>query len=580
MTFADPRWLWGIAALPLLAALEWRAAARAERALRRLLGDPARHVLLEQRRPGRRRISAALRLLALALLCAGAAGPEWGRELVRRNATGSDVVMVFDVSASMDARDVVPSRLAEARREALAVLDRLGGSRVGVVAFAGDAVRLCPLTLDLAAVRLTIEALSSYSVSDPGTDLGRGLRLARKLMPGGRREEQAMLVWTDGEDLEQGARAAIEEIAAAGTRVFAIGVGTPSGDVVPVLDDQGRATDVRRDESGSAVRSRLDAELLRTLARRTHGGYFGASRPGGELPRLLSALSGLARAGRGQRLVERPVARFPLLGGLAALLLAVDLLRARRRTGSATGARPLLHSGRGAAAAALLGLLAFSPRAADAQSAWARGDRAFRAGRFGEADSLYARRARNGGPAEVMVNRATARVLAGKAEEAQQELARYAGREGRVGDVARYNLGTVFGERKEFDPALESLRRALERSPGDEDARWNYEVIMRRKQEEERRRSGASPPPPQPPPGGGGGAAPQPAPQPSPPPNRPPAPSPRAGTPGTPPPTGGGGEMSRPQAERLLSALQELARAEQQRQRKVRVMREKRGKDW
>lgn len=578
MSFENARWVWGLAGLPILFVLEWRAIVSAERGLKRLVGDREAHPLLEQRRIGQRRTSSMLRMAALALLLVGAASPEWGRELVRRSASGSDLVMVMDVSASMDVRDVPPSRLGEARREALAVLDRLGGSRVGVLAFAGDAVRLCPLTQDLAAARLTIEALSSNSVSDPGTDLGRALRAAQRLMPSGRRQEQAILVWTDGEDLEQGARAAIEELAGAGIRVFAVGVGTPTGDVIPVLDDQGRATDIKRDEGGAAVRSRLDEALLRSLARQTHGGYFAASRPGGELPRLLSALGSLARAVRGERLVERPVARFPLCGALAALLLAFELARPRRRVRRGMDASPPLHSERGAAAAALLALLTLFPTPARAQSAWARADRAFRAGRYAEAESLYALRAKRGAPAEVLVNRATARALEGRREDAERELQRYSGREGPVGGTARYNLGTVLGERGQFDPALEALRRTLERDPGDGDARWNFEVLMRREREHEREQksqtprqqpsnAGGSPQGAQQQPTRGSGPAPAPAPQVGP-------------STAPPPPQGGGGQMTREQAEQLLGALQELARSERQRQHPVRVMREKRGKDW
>src|SRR5262245_54802915 len=129
MSFSDPRWLWLLAALPLLLALEWRAARRTDRALETLVGARREHALLSQRMPGPRRAGALLRTLAFALLAIGAAGPEWGHEVVRRSATGSDVVMLIDVSASMDARDVPPSRLEEARREALAVLEHLQGSR-------------------------------------------------------------------------------------------------------------------------------------------------------------------------------------------------------------------------------------------------------------------------------------------------------------------------------------------------------------------------------------------------------------------------------------------------------------------
>lgn len=587
IVFSDPRWLWGLAALPLLALLEWRLGRRARRALAALVGSRVPHGLLEQRRGGSRRLGALLRLAALGLLLLGAANPEWGTELHRRTGTGSDVLMVLDVSASMDVRDVAPSRLAEARREALAVVERLAGSRVGVIAFAGDAVRLAPLTQDRAAVRLVLEALSSATVSEPGSDLGRALKLAQRVLPPTRREEQALVLWTDGEDLEAGARAAVDELAAAGIRVFAVGVGTPAGDVVPVLDDRGRAVDVKRDEGGAAVRSRLDEPLLRTIARRTRGGYFAAARPGGELPRLLGALGGLARSARGERLVERPVARFPLCAALAALLLAADLGRPRRHlpagaarapgAGGAVAARG--RAGRAAAAAALAALgAAVAATPAAGQSAWARGDREFRAGRHAAAESLYSLRARGKAPKAVLVNRATAAALAGRREEGVRELAGLTAPATPAGQTARYNLGTLRGEAGEFDAGLELLRRALEANPDDEDARWNYEVLLRRqKQQEEGGRrpdqpepsqprpspSQPQPQPPQPAPGAPPPGAPQPAPQ-------------RPG--GEPPPAPG--SMTRAQAEQLLGALQDLQRAEQQRRRKVRVMSERRGKDW
>jgi Ca-activated chloride channel family protein len=573
MTFSDPGWLRWLVAVPLLLLLEWRAGRVVARMIVRLVGMRRDHTLLSQRRPRERLVGTALRVSVLTLLVLGAARPEWGREVVRRGATGSDVVIVMDVSASMDARDVAPSRLAEARREALALLDRLGGSRIAVVVFAGDAVRLCPLTLDRAAARLTIESLSSGSVSQPGTDIGRALRMALRVLPAARREEQVMVLWTDGEDLEQGARLAIEDLARAEVRVFAVGLGTPAGDVIPVLDGEGHATDVKRDENGDMVRSRLDANLLRTLARRTRGAYFTASRPGGELPRLLAALGTVARAGKGQRLVERAVARFPLFAALAVLLLAVDRVRTRRRR-EADGEEALLHSGRHAAAAGVLALLLLPASEARAQSAWARGDRAFRAGRYAQAESLYARRLGRGDVPAVRVNRATARALKGEVEEAAKELEGLAGRDDRSGREAGYNFGTLLGERREYAPALRALRRVLEREPQDEDARWNYEVLARREQEE-RQRASQRQERPEPRPAGGGGQA---ARQQPPPASTPPLPAP-SGPPEQPRP-GGGSSMSRAQAERLLSALQELARVEQQRQRRVQAVRERQGRDW
>ncbi len=595
MTFADPRWLMALLALPVVALLEAFAARRAAAALARLVGGRPEHALLGQLRPGQRAIGATLRLVALAFLILGAARPEWGREAVRRGSTGSDVVLVVDVSASMDARDVPPSRIDEARREALAVVDRLGGSRVGVVGFAGEAVRLCPLTLDRAAARLTIEGLTSLTIAEPGTDLGKGLRTALKMLPPGHREEQVIVLWTDGEDLEQGATGALDQVVGSGVRVFAVGVGTPAGDVVPVTDDQGRAVDIKRDENGSAVRSRLDENLLRQIGRRSRGGYFAASRPGGELPRLLASLGAVAQSGRGNRLIERPIGRFPLCALLAALLLMIERTRAGRRRAAAaplaaaSAARTPVRRARGrgerrrTAAAVLLALAlaatALAPRDVRAQSAWARGDQAFRAGRYAAAESLYTLRLKDPhAPAGVRVNRATARALAGHGPEGIHELETLSQSGDRTGHEAGYNLGTLLGDAKQYEPALGALRRTLERNPEDADARWNYEVLARRREQSQSQQPRKNPQP-QPSPSQTSPSQPQQNPQPSPQsnPGQAPAPSPEPQPEGAPQPRQG---MGRAQAEQILDALQEMQRMDQQRQHKVRVLKERRGRDW
>lgn len=595
MTFADPRWLVALVAIPLWGLLEVWTARRADAAARRLVGERGAHALLGQIDHRARWLMGVLRTLALAFLVLGAARPEWGREVTRRGATGSDVVLAIDVSASMDARDVLPSRLDEARREALAVLDRLGGSRVGVIAFAGDAIRLTPLTLDRAAARLTVEAMGSGSVSEPGTDVGRALRTARRMLPEGRRDEQAIVLWTDGEDLERGARDAVEEFANAGIRVFVVGVGTPAGDVVPVLDDQGRAVDVKRDEEGNAVRSRLDEELLRHVARRTRGAYFAASRPGGELPRLLAALGSVAQAGRGDRLVERPVARFPLCAALAAALLVAERLIARRRrrvvddalaTPAADAApaerdrkrrRERERRGAGVAPAPVtalaLAVLAGAPDEVAAQSAWARGNAAYKKGDYAAAESLYSRRLGDRDVPAVRLNRALARAHVGDPKlrtQAIGELDQLAQRDDPLAAEAAYDGGTLLGEANEYDRALASLRRALERDPADEDARWNYELLRRRQQERQQQPRPEPEPEPTPQP-----QQPQPQ-QPQPQPGAAPQPQQQQQDPQPRPSR----QMTPQQAEQILDALQELQRMEQQRQRKVRVLQERRGRDW
>jgi Ca-activated chloride channel family protein len=455
--------------------------------------------LLAQRAPGTGRVVVIARLVALVLLILGASGPQWGREAVRRTSQGSDVVFVIDVSASMESRDVVPSRLEEARHEAIALLPGLAGSRVGAVAFAGDAVRLCPLTLDPAAVRLTLETLGPGAVSEPGSDLGRALRMALRLMPAGRRDDQAVVLWTDGEDLEGHTREALQDLQRAGLRVFVVGVGTAAGDVIPVHDDAGVVVDVKRDEQGAVVRSRLDERLLRELARSTRGLYLPASRPGGELVRLTQALGSLAHGQRGTRLIERPVARFPLCALLAAIAIVWFLAVPRRRVVAAARVSPTVVR---AAVIALLMLVGQKPTIAHAQSDWARGDAAYRRKDYVAAESSYARRAARGRvPAEVLANLAATRAQRAEGDTTvERALEGLAARPDAAGGMSSYNLGTLLGRRQSYDRALAALRGALERNPDDADARWNYEWVLRQQQEQQRRSSSSKPEPkPQPP---------------------------------------------------------------------------------
>ncbi len=578
MTFEHPLWLWGLLLVVPLALLEWRAVRRAEQAIRAMLGPRPLPGLLAQRLPKRRLGGSALRVAALLLATLGAAGPQWGREAVRRTSQGSDVVFVVDVSASMQTRDVPPSRLEEARRESIALLGRLSGSRLGVVAFAGDAVRLCPLTLDPAAVRLTLETLQPGTVSDPGSDLGKALRAGLKLLPAGRRDEQAMVVWTDGEDLEGHAREAIDELKRSGLRVFVVGVGTPAGDVIPMADVSGVTLDVKKDENGNIVRSRLDETLLRELAHATRGQYFAASRSGGDLVHLTGALGSLARSRKGTRLVERPVARFPLCALLAALGLVAFLASPRRRLSEKSAA---LIAPRKLAALLML-CLPLVAHDAHAQSAWARGDQAWRKKQYARAESLYVQRARLGKPpAELLANLASVRAEQANGDTvAEKALMRMATRTDRAGQMSGYNLGTLLGRRGETNRSLAELRRAIERDPNDLDARFNYELMRKRLEDEQKKQQSQSsapkdqgPQPPQPQPQGGQG---QPAPQPPPQPGQG-QPTPQADAPPAP---GVQQPMTKKQAEQLLGSLGDLERLERKNQKSSKVQKEKRGKDW
>ncbi|HEY6867585.1 MAG TPA: hypothetical protein VI792_10020, partial [Candidatus Eisenbacteria bacterium] len=199
----------------------------------------------------------------------------------------------------------------------------------------------------------------------------------------------------------------------------------------------------------------------------------------------------------------------------------------------------------------------------------------------------YAQRLLQRAPDDVRVNRATAQALrppapgatAPPGAGAEDELARLARRDTRAGRAAGYNLGTLLGGRKQYDPSLAALREVLERDPSDQDARWNYELVLRRKRDEANASRNPQQPQPKPQSGGGGGGG-------SPPPQGGPAGTANPTPPGPPSPAPEApsmqrqGRMTREQADRLLGALQDLERIEQERRRQVRVTRERHGRDW
>ena len=159
-------------------------------------------------------------------------------------------------------------------------------------------------------MRLLVTTLDTGALSTPGTDLGKGLTTALRVLPEGDSGEQAVVVFTDGEDLEGHVEAAAALAQHRGVKVFPVGVGTPAGETIPVLDDNGHQVGVKTDASGQPVVSRLDGPALEGLAHRTGGRAFTAQHPGGQLAALKAALAGVGRSARQGRLGSRPVEHF------------------------------------------------------------------------------------------------------------------------------------------------------------------------------------------------------------------------------------------------------------------------------
>lgn len=261
MTFGSPAWLWIGAGLlaALLAFWSW-SGRRAERRLQAAFRTPLLAHLRRSVNPGRRRAKLALTALGLAALLFALARPQWGRKEIEIERTGVDLMIALDVSRSMLAADAGGTNRLSAARHALdRLLDRLGGDRVGLVLFAGEAYLAAPLTRDHSALSRSLEAASPWIVSEQGSDLGKAIARARESFDRSAEGPRTLLVVSDGEQLEGDAIAAARTAARDGIRVHTAGVGSAAGARLPrnawerdsfVKNAAGRVVVSRRDEHG------------------------------------------------------------------------------------------------------------------------------------------------------------------------------------------------------------------------------------------------------------------------------------------------------------------------------------------
>ncbi|HEY8903041.1 MAG TPA: VWA domain-containing protein, partial [Chthoniobacterales bacterium] len=272
LTFGDPLWLWALLLVPALGALFLWAQAKRRTLLSLIVAPRLREQLASRVSPLLRGFRAILVLLALALAIVALAKPRMGVIQREIKTTGRDVIIAIDTSRSMLSTDVKPSRLDRAKLIADDFVNLLQGDRLGVIAFAGTSFLQAPLTLDYSAVRTTVEALDTNIIPKGGTDIASSIDTAIEAFGKAEGVQHAMIIMTDGEDLDGNAVDAAKKAAAQGVRIFTIGIGSPQGSLIPIRTDDGR-NDYVRDEQGKPVQSRLDEKRLAEIAQATGGFY-------------------------------------------------------------------------------------------------------------------------------------------------------------------------------------------------------------------------------------------------------------------------------------------------------------------
>ncbi|MBP7124837.1 VWA domain-containing protein [Myxococcota bacterium] len=283
--------------------------------------------------PWRRFLSGLAVILALLALAVACLRPRWGLKEVTIQGTGLDVCIVLDASRSMKTPDVSPDRLTAATVEISRLMEAAPGHRWALVPFAGLAFVQSPLTVDTAVIRQYLADLQVTDIPVPGTAVGRALAVAASALGVDREDPtgaaKVIVIFTDGENHEGDPQKVADALKEKGVRIYTVGVGTPAGQPLPLLDDKGAVVGTAREADGTTpILSKLNEDLLRDLATRTGGTYLPLTQGSDVAGALAQAFLGLQKAdyqARVSRLLEERYA-WPL--GVALLLMMVPFLLA------------------------------------------------------------------------------------------------------------------------------------------------------------------------------------------------------------------------------------------------------------
>jgi len=325
--FADPNFLYLLILLPFLVALYLYSNYHRRQNIRKY-GDPA---LLKGLMPTiskyRPDIKFWLTFAALTLVILMLARPQFGSKMETVKRSGVEAVIALDISNSMLAQDVTPSRLEKSKKLISRLVETFNNDKVAMIVFAGEAFTQLPITSDYVSAKMFLETISPSLITTQGTDIRGAIDLAMKSFTPNEGVGRAIVLITDGENHEGGAIEAAQEAAKKGMRVFVLGVGSPDGSPIPVEG----TNEFRRDKDGNVVVTRLNEQMCQEIAKAGNGIYVRVDNTNNAERALNAEINKLAKADVETQVFTEFDEQFQVLAWLAILLLAADLMILNRK---------------------------------------------------------------------------------------------------------------------------------------------------------------------------------------------------------------------------------------------------------
>ena len=270
-------------------------------------------------------------LLALTALILGLVNPKIGTKMETVKREGIDIVFAMDVSKSMLAEDVAPSRLEKSKQIVSQIINQLGSDRIGIVAYAGSAFPVLPITTDYGVAKMFLQSMNTGIVSSQGTSLDEAIKLSSTYFDDKSKTSKLLILISDGEDHSEGAEEAAEEANKLGMKIITIGVGTDKGSTIP-LRRNGVVESFQRDNNNEVVITKLNQESLITIAKATKGGYVNGNNTKEVLEYVKNALNNIQKTEFEATQMADFQSQFQWFLGLAFALLFLDIFFLERKT--------------------------------------------------------------------------------------------------------------------------------------------------------------------------------------------------------------------------------------------------------
>ena len=474
--FEEPTYLYLLAALPLIAILRWVLERKQLKRLK-LFGDPTllRHLMpdVSKMRPV---VKFWMLLAAMALIIVMMARPQMGTRISHEKRTGIESIIAMDISNSMLAEDVTPSRLDSTQLMVENLVDNFTDDKIGLIVFAGDAFVQLPITSDYVSAKMFLSEIEPSLIATQGTDIATAINMAANSFTQQQGVGKAIIVITDGEDHEGGALEAAKAAKKKGMRVYVLGVGSDKGAPIPLGNG-----DYMKDRTGNTVMTKLNEEMCRQIAEAGGGAYIHVDNNTNAQRQLDSELAKLSKKEMQSTIYSDYDEQFQAFGIIAIILLILEICILESKNPIA---RRLNIFGRKQRTTTLIIALvvASASFAQNDRRYITQGNKLFRSGQFDKAEVAY-RKAIEKNPRNPQAHYNLGNSLMAQKKDSAAVQSFQKSTELETSKIRKamafHNMGVVCQQHKMYGEAIEAYKNSLRLNPKDDATRYNLELCKR-----------------------------------------------------------------------------------------------------